>query len=454
MRSKQIYLSLFLLLLAAVAARAQDSGTQVMNLEQCLEYAFEHNETLMIANLEKDKQKAYIGEIAADGLPQINGTAELRKNLAVRTTFIPARFFDEDAAPDEQIGVQFGTAYEGLMGIDATQLIFDGSYFVGLRAARTLKELTSKDHIKTKIDVAESVSKAYYSVLVAEEAHRLTQSNYHRLDSLLRETRIMHENGFVERIDLNRTQVEFNNIAAQLKNQQRLVEYSRQLLKFQMGMPLESEISIADKPSDLSINYVEDIQVEADPKRRVEYDQLLLNQELARLDLRNNHVQYLPTLNLIAGVGINAGTQTSSELFSINDDNWFDYSYVGLSLSLPIFDGLRKSHKIQQNRIELQQIDQQFRQLKKQINLEVMDTETSLLNNMNNLKNQQENMELAEEVYNVSKIKYQEGVGSSTELMDADNAYKEAQSNYYNALLETLLSKVEYEKALGILIEK
>lgn len=451
MRNRKFILVLSLLLYSTAAVRAQDTGPKVMNLEECLEYAYEHNEMYLIAGLERKKQDAYVGEVLAEGLPQINGTVDFRKNLIIRRAFVPSDFSDPNS---EMIAIPFGPGYEGLMGLDASQLVFDGSYFVGLKAARTLKELTAKDHIKSKIDVTEAVSKAYYSVLVAEEGYRLTKSNYDRLDSLLRETKIMHENGFVEKIDLNRAQVEFNNINAQLTNQERLVNYSKQLLKFQMGIPLDTELEIADKVEDLEIISSENIEIQGDYRRRIEYEQLTINKELGLLDLRNNTVQYLPKLSLVGALGMNAGTQNTGDLFDIGGRFWFEYSYVGLTMTLPIFDGLRKSYKIQQNRINLTQIDYQIAQLKKQINVETEDARNSLLNNLNNLKVQEENMDLALEVYNVSKTKYQEGVGSSTELMDADNAYKQAQSNYYNALLEALLAKVDYDKALGILIEQ
>src|SRR5690606_21949982 len=184
---------------------------------------------------------------------------------------------------------------------------------------------SSKEYIKTKIDVAEAVMKAYYSVLVAEEGLRITKNNFSRLDSLLKETKVMFENGFVERIDMNRTQVQFNNVEAQLQNQERLLSYSKQLLKFQMGYPLDAALDIADKPEDLNSIRFEEIEDEVNPKQRIEYEQLQVNQTLAQLDLRNNHVQYLPNLDINYGVGMSAGTPSSSESFSAGGDCWFNY---------------------------------------------------------------------------------------------------------------------------------
>ena len=433
--------------------QAQTVETVVMNLDQCLEFAYEHNQQVIIANLERDASKAYVGEIMSEGLPQISADADYKKNLTIRTTFIPARIFDPTAGEDEFTTVQFGTPYEGALGINATQLVFDGSYFVGLQAAKTFKGLAEKDYIKTQIDVAEAVSKSYYSVLVNEEGLRLINANYQRLDSLYRETQIMFENGMAEKIDVNRTQVQFNNMQTNLQNQQRLLDFSKNTLKFQMGMPLETDLEIADKPSDLEMSILKDLVDEINYYQRIEYEQLIINQQLAELDLKNNKVQYLPNIELYFGIGMNAGTASTSDLFDFSSVLWNDYQMVGFRASLPIFDGLRKAKLVQQNRIKLEQITHQFSYLERQINIEIKNSKSALLNSIDELKNQLENMKLAEEVYNISKIKYQEGVGSNYELTDADNAFKEAQSNYFNALLQALLSKVEYEKSIGVLLK-
>jgi outer membrane protein len=130
---------------------------------------------------------------------------------------------------------------------------------------------------------------------------------------------------------------------------------------------------------------------------------------------------------------------------------WPDYQLAGLTFNLPIFDGLYKSKLIQQNKIKLKQIEYQRSMLENSIKLEVEQYRKSLMNNLDQLSSQQDNLHLAESVYNQSKIKYQEGVGTNIEVIDADNAYKQAQSNYFNALYDALISHVDYQKALGII---
>jgi outer membrane protein TolC len=301
--------------------------------------------------------------------------------------------------------------------------------------------------------VAEQVSKAYYAVLINEATLELVQTNYDRIDTLLRETRIMYENGFAEKIDVNRTQVEFNNIKTNLENTRRSLEVSKKLLKYQMGMPIEQPLEIAEDISDLNFQYGETLLLEPDVNRRVEYAQLLTQEELAMLNLKNNQFAYLPTLDLNMNIGQNAGVEQSSNLFQFGNNNyWFDYQFVGVTLSLPIFDGLRKSYAIKKIRLEQKQLQLQKENLENSIHLTVQQERNELVNNIDNLQNQQENMKLAEEVYTHAKIKYEEGVGSNLEVIEADNAYKQAQTNYFTALYNALLAKIDYERAQGILL--
>jgi outer membrane protein len=331
-------------------------------------------------------------------------------------------------------------------------MIFNGSYFVGLKASKTYQELSKKDHIKSKIDVVESVTKAYYSVLVNEMMLETINSNFQRLDSLLRETKIMYENGFVELLEFNRLQVEFNNIQAQKSNSERAVEISKELLKFQMGMPVQNEMDISETFSDLEFNIQQELDMKYSFQRRIEYTKLETNRQLAELDMKNNRAQYLPNIDLVASWGMNAGVKDFGTLGELGNNRvWTDYQITGLTLKLPIFDGLYKSKKIQQNKIQLKQLEYQRMMLENSIQMEVAQFRKTLLNNLDQLESQEKNMQLAQSVYNQSKIKYQEGVGSNLEIIDADNSFKQAQSNYFNALYDALISHVDYQKALGIL---
>jgi len=185
---------------------------------------------------------------------------------------------------------------------------------------------------------------------------------------------------------------------------------------------------------------------------RIEYSRLQTSEELAQLEMRNNKSQYLPTIDLIFSWGLNAGVLNFSDLGEVsNRQVWPDYQVGGLMFKFPIFDGLYKSKLIQQNKVKIKQLEYQRKMLENSIRLEVDQLRKLLIMNLDLLKDQEENAKLAESVYNQTKIKYQEGVGTNLEVVTADTAYKQAQSNYFSALYDALISHVNYQKALGIL---
>jgi len=446
---------------------AQDTlQNNLFDLERCLDYGYEHNVQILNAELEEEISKTTVGETRAEGLPQLNGSLNYTNNPAVQQQVIPNFLAPavyqvleaEELATTPnggdfgEIPVGFGTTHTGRGDLVLSQLIFKGSYFVGLQAARTYKELASKEHIKTKIDLTESITKAYYTALINQERIDLLEKNYDRLDTLLYETQMMYENGFAEKIDVDRIKINFNNVKTELSSTRRLIDISYLLLKFQMGMPIDQEIILSGDISEIEFEPKIEEVINFDYNQRIDFSQLQTNKALTQLDMKNNKVQYLPELSAMANYGYNMGTNDAGEILNF-DNSWFNYASIGLTMNIPIFDGLRKSYRIQKNKIQYQQQVNQESQLKNSIDLEIEQKQQNLITSTEKLEAQQENMELAENIYNVTKIKFQEGVGSNLEVVEAETNYKEAETNYYNALFDALIAKVELEKALGILLK-
>lgn len=432
---------------------AQDSSNS-FSLEKAIEYALAHNQQIQTASLEKEIANRKVGEVLADGLPQVNADLDLGYNYQIPQVFLPANTFDPNGDPNETIAQEFGTDYNGSLGIRLEQMIFNGSYFIGLQAARTFTELSRKDHIKSKIDVAEAVSKAYYSVLISREVRSLVTKNYNRIESLLKDTESLYDGGFAEKIDVSRIKVRFNNIKVEKDHADKSVELGIALLKFQMGLPNSTSITLTDNIS--SVNY-EGVKSDAfnnfSYANRIEYSQLETQRELNQLDIKNTNVQYVPKIDLYGSWGMNSGTQDFSELIKIGGAKWVSVGVIGIKMSVPIFDGLRKSRQIQQKKLKADQIDFSFSQLKNSIDVELKQATINYNKNRDNMLAQQENMNLAQEIYNVSQIKYKEGVGSNSEVLDADADLKQSQTNYYNALYEALIAKIDMQKALGTLLK-
>jgi outer membrane protein TolC len=437
-------------LIATVFQTASAQEVVELNLKQALEYALENNVDAKNARLELLIAETTVKEELSKGLPQINGAFNLNYNPAVPILFVPNEPpFGDPSIDSDVIPLRFGVSFQSGLGVTASQMIFDGSFFVGLRASKTLRELTEFDRIKTENDVLVTVKKAYFGVLVNKERIKLAQANLTRIDSLLEETKAIYEAGFAEKIDVSRIQVQRNNTYTQVERSRTAYEISKQLLKIQMGLPKDYDILITETLAELNPEVELNLLLTMEGMPRVEVNQLEKNLELVGLDLKNNTVQYMPKITLNANYQRSGAGNTLSTVY--DSRNWFSSSLVGLNMQIPIFDGFLKSARIQRNRIQQDQLENQRLFLDDNISLEIYQARTSLKNDLNILEVQRENRALAQEVYDISKIKYTEGVGSNLEVVEADAALIESEINYLSALYDGLIAKVDLEKALGIL---
>jgi outer membrane protein len=430
-----------LLVLVSFAGFGQNSS---FSLRQSLDYALANNQNLLNAKIERDISETVVKETLSRGLPQITANGGAAKNM-----IIPEVPFTNPIT-NEETTIAFQRRFTGNALVSMEQMIFDGSFFVGLEAARTFRQLAEKDQIKSEIDIIEAVTKAYYGVLIAQERLELVDKNFNRLDSLLRETEILYNNGFAEQIDISRVKVQYNNIRTQRTNLKQFEEMSRYLLQFQMGMPVGSPMELTDKLGNLELDLRTTPTAGFNYADRIEYSQLQTNEALAKLDLKNNKVQYIPTINAFINYGGNMFADNANDLFRLGT-SWIPNSAYGVNIRIPIFDGFYKSSLIQRNRLQIKQIENQFALLENNIELELREKKSQLNNSLERLNTEKENMELGMEVFRVTRVKYQEGVGSNLEVIEAETSYKEAETNYYVALYDALIAKVELEKAMGVL---
>jgi outer membrane protein len=303
------------------------------------------------------------------------------------------------------------------------------------------------------------VAKAYYAVLVSNERIALFDNNIARVDSLLRTTRAMNENGFAEAIDVDRTRVTLNNLKTErliFINTQRL---SLGLLKFQMNFPMDQDLPISGKLEDLKINENLFTEYEQgwDYKDRIEYKILDTQKRLQELEIKNRFSQSTPSLVAFANLGYSTMSPNVGGLFktessvektdSYGPDSWYPYSTLGVTLNIPIFSGLQRSARLQQSKLELVKIENQYSSLKQAIDLSIQQNTIEYKNALESLGSQRENMNLADRVAKVTKIKYEQGVGSNIEVTDAENSLRAAQINYYGALFDAILAKINLERA-------
>ncbi|MEQ8359744.1 MAG: TolC family protein [Cytophagales bacterium] len=442
--------SILITILIAFFSGTALTQSNTYSLEQAIQYSLENSDNLKNSKLDVEAAKYEVGKIRSAGLPQVNASVGLNYNYSIRKSLLPASTFDPNAPQDLELELAFGTKYDGDANIALSQLLFDGSYFVGLQAAKMYKLYSEQELTQTKIDVIDAVTKSYYMVLINKVRYDRLKGNEERLAQLLNETEALYKNGFAEKIDVSRIQVSYNNILVQSKQMKRLIELSEYMLKMQMGLNVEEPIELSDKIADLPKALKEQkVDTDFNYTNRIDYQLLNSGEQLQKLDIRNYKVQYYPNLYLNGVYGHNTNAVDFSQ-YSDFSNRWLRYGLVGVSLNVPIFDGLRKSYSIQKSKVELEKIENQRHMMENAIETEIKQKRDALANSIELMEVQKLNYDLAEEIYNTTDIKFQEGVGSNLELVDANNSLMDAEAIYFDALYNAVVAKTELEKALGL----
>lgn len=446
---------MFLLFIATIAinkkANSQNASdsSSAFSISEAQEYAIKNNATFLNAEIDQKIALAKKREITGLGMPQISSSFDIKDFLEIPTSLLPGEIFGAPAGV--YIPVKFGVKYNATASGQVSQLVFNSDYIVGLQASKAYLELSEKATGRTKIETYATVAKAYYQVLINKERIKLLEKNITRIQKLHDDTKALNENGFVEKIDVDRIDVAYNNLLVELEKTKRLIGLTETLLKFQMGYDVSKPIILKDK---LDMDNLPAIDEKAavdtskiDFKNRIEYSLVESQLKLGELDLKRYRLSYLPTV--VAYGSLSAQAQRNT--FDIFDTKkgWYPTAVIGGTINLPIFDGLQKHYKIEQARLSLLKTKNSAKNLENAITLEVTSARTMYSNAISSLSTQKKNMELAERIYNVSKKKYDAGVGSNIEVITAETSLKESQTNYYNAMYDFLVAKIDLDKSLG-----
>ena len=446
MKTQTMLITAFLSLLF-LGSNAQQTELQSynFNLEECINYAYEHQTSLLNAAIDQKIADSKVKETTAIGLPQISGSADFRDFIKLPTSLLPGEFFGQPAG--STVPVTFGVKYNSSLNLSVNQLLFDGSYIVGLQASRTFKELSNRAFTRSRIETNVAVTKSFYMVLVNNKQLDLLDANIKQLNEQLNQVKALYKNGFAEKIDADRLTVIANNLSTERQNIVRALEIGINLLKFQMGLPIQNKLTLNGSIENIKLD---DMVAKSDTSayaNRIEYNLLQTQLKLNQLDFKRYKFQYLPSLAAFGSSSLQYQSNSFRDLYS----NSFPTTIVGLQLNIPIFSSGMKLQRVKQAEFQVQKSQNILADTKNAINLDVFSSLTAYTNSLNTLKNQQSNLDLANEVLRVSKIKYEQGVGSSLEVTQAQTALKEAENNYINTLYEALISKVDTQKALGLI---
>lgn len=441
-------LTLLMCLTVSIKGFSQTSPEPVtynFSVQEAVDYALNHKDSVVNARLDVTSADYRVKEIIGQGLPQINGQASFQDYLKVPTTLLPGEFFGQPAGTF--IPVKFGVKYQSNLAVSASQLLFDPSYIVGLQSRKTYKELYNRAYTRTKIDVISNVTKAYYQVLVSNEQIKLLDANIAQLKQQVDQTTAQNKQGFVEKIDVDRIAVQYNNLVTTRENTLRLLALNYQLLKLQIGMPINANLTLKDRLTDVNIdaNAAETATDTTFYKKRIEYGLLETNLKLSEFDLKRQKAQFLPTLSANASYASSYQNNSFRNLYSTS----FPSSYIGLTLNVPIFSGFQRTNRVKQSAITVQKNQNNLNSIKNALALQAEQAKVTYINSLQSLNNQKRNQELAREVLRVAKIKYEQGVGSSIEVTQAQTGLENADNSYVQSLYDALVSKVDLDKAYG-----
>lgn len=426
---------------------------KTMNLKAALEYAAEHDRSIKNARLNIDDANQQIIERRATGLPKVNGLVEYQYYFQVPVSVLPQQIEDVirignggTLPPGFSRQAAFAFRNNFNLGLSMNTMVFDGSYFIGLRAARLYREYASQELIAAERKLHDKVIEAYLPPLIINENIGIIDSNIRVIEDLLFGTKETYKEGFAEQLDVDRFELSLANFKIERENLVRQKEVALNVLKFTIGHPISEPLEIDDNINNLLANALEDeLTSTVNYYNRPEYKVAEIGVSLNQMNVDYQKALYYPTLSGFANYQY--GYQ-GDKLFNDNGF-WAPLFLAGVRLNVPIFDGFDKRAKVARNEIALKIAQNQKADLERAINLEVENARTQYISAKQRVESQKKTMALSEKIYNTTQIKFVEGVGSSLELRQAEFDFYQSQLNHTQALYELLLAKTALERALG-----
>lgn len=416
------------------------------SVQDAISYALTHQYDIRNAKLDELNQLAVNREVSGMALPQVSGTGLFQHNPILQKQLVDISNFDPSAPKGTTVPIAFGLAYNVMGQVDVSQTLFDPSVLVALQARKTLEDLARKGIQRSETEVKAAVYKAYYNVVAADKALAILDSNQVRLRNILAETREIYKEGLVEKLDVDRLVVQVNNLESQQTRLREVREVGLAALKFQIGMPVKQPLVLTDTLGNDALKAGIQEHTAFSYQDRIEYQLLETQRRANEYNLKRYRLAALPSLYLF---GQGGASRATGKFDYFSSQSWYGYVSYGLNLKVPIFTGFQRLRKVDQAMIALQKNDVDLERLRGSIDLEQANSATSLRNNISTLNNEEENMQLAKEVFETTMIKYREGVGSSVELLNAESALLVAQNNYFTALFNVIVARVDYLKAYG-----
>jgi outer membrane protein len=419
-----------------------DSAELKLSLKEAQDYAIKHNKMVVTSRMDLEASKIALWETISNGLPQVSLSGTFTDNLKLMTTLLPGDFFGR---PGEKVPVTFGSQFNSGATVQASLLLFNAPFYIGIESTKLARKLSEQNLAKSEQDTREAISSAYYLILVSEKSLEILDENISDLNETLKSTKVMFAAGMAEATDVDQMASNVSMVENTRSSMQRTIELNYNLLRFQLGVPYNTGITLTETLESLT----SEINVEAlllqqfDHTQNVDYQLIASQEKMSALNLKTQKASVLPTL---AGF-YNYGTNGMGD--KIGEQRWFQNSMTGLQLSIPIFGSGQIYSKIRKAQINLEKARTTKDMVKDQLFLQEKQLRYNLANANQQYNSQKDNVEVAKRVYASMENKYKQGMASSLDLTQANSLYLQAENNYISALMNLLQTKTALDKLLN-----
>ena len=435
---------LFIVFISA-SAYSQNSSSN-FTLEQAVEYALAENASMKNAAADKRDAVAQKWATIATGLPQIQGSLNYQNQLKQPVAQIPAEFFG--GQPGTFSEIVFGQSQSLNASVTWNQLIFDGSYVVGVQATRTFLDYSENAYDKTALEIRASVVSAYANALMAAQSADLLSKNVAQIERNLFEASELFKSGLGEEETVDQLRLTFKTLQSNERNAYRLAKISKQMLNVMMGRETTDPLTLVDTLERLvGIEMVADIPVDFDLTKNVDYRMIENLTEQRSLELKLAKSKALPSLSSSFSLGTNAFSDSFDFLDA--DKKYFNTAILGVNLQIPLFSSLLRSATTQRAKIADLKAQNTKTETERLLALQFETLTSALTLAREQVVTTKDNLDLAQRIADKNEIKFKEGMASSFELREAQLQLFAAQQEYLTALVSVVTSHTDLANFLN-----
>lgn len=443
---KQKLTIICLIIASVITAQESEKKSFSFTLQQAIDHAIENNYTAINAKRDIDAAKQKKWETTASGLPQITSNVQYLNNLDFQVQGVSGNAFNPGGDPNAITTIAFGTKHSMNASATLSQLIFDGSYIVGLQSAKVYLQISENAKEKTDLEIREMVTNAYGNVLLARESVLIFEKNKATLEKTLFETNETFKNGLTEEENVEQLQITLTQLTSSLSNAKKREEIALNLLKISMGIDINNEVILTEKLDDLATSNVDlaALNEQFDANNSIDFKIQKNNEESKRLLLKLERFRALPTI----GAQLNYGANTFANRFDFltTDQKWYNYSNFGVNISLPVFSSFRDRARTQQAKIAFEQAKTQVTETEQRLKLQYQQAKTDYEFSIEQYGASKSNLKLAERIEAKQQVKFKEGLSTSFEFTEAQRQLYTAQQNYLQAMIDVMNKKATLDK--------